>query len=169
MWQASKQAIKDNVLKFPPVSASAWYFCVIRFDIHYERPPGVYMVRILIIDDNLIIRHMLKMHIELDPDLKVVGEKEINVSAAAVVLKYKPDVVIVDFDMSGRAGKQAVEEIHQAAPEIPVIATSLNNSDINVIIAKEAGAIDFVVKQADSINLIRVIRVAVGHSGPAPD
>jgi len=127
------------------------------------------MVRILIIDDNLIIRHMLKMHIELDFDLKVVGEKEINVRAADLVLKYKPDVVIVDFDMLGPAGKQTVEELHQAAPEIPVIATSLNNSDINVIIAKEAGAFDFVVKQADSVDLVKAIRKAVAHSGPAPD
>jgi two-component system, NarL family, response regulator LiaR len=127
------------------------------------------MVRILIIDDNLTIRHMLKMHIELNPDLKVVAETEINVGAADLVLKYNPDVVIVDFDMMGSAGKQAVEELHQAAPELPVIATSLNNSEINVVIAKEAGAVDFVPKQADSVDLVKAIRKAAGHSGTGPD
>ena len=127
------------------------------------------MVRILIIDDNLIIRHMLKMHIELDPDLKVVGENEINGRAADLVSRYKPDVVLVDFDMLGSAGKEVVAELHQAAPEIPIIATSLNNSDINVIIAKEAGAIDFVAKQADSVDLIKAIRKAVENSKPGSD
>jgi DNA-binding NarL/FixJ family response regulator len=77
------------------------------------------------------------------------------------VERYGPDVVIVDFDMMGSAGKQAVEQLHQAAPEIPVIATSLNNQDINGFIAKEAGAIDFVAKQADSIDLVKAIRKAV--------
>ena len=46
------------------------------------------MVRILIIDDNLIIRHMLKMHIELASDLKVVGEDEIGVRSVDLVNKY---------------------------------------------------------------------------------
>jgi CheY-like chemotaxis protein len=54
-------------------------------------------------------------------------------------------------------------------PEIPVIATSLNNHEVNAMIAKEAGAIDFVAKQADSVDLIKAIRRAVGDSGSAPD
>ena len=127
------------------------------------------MVRILIIDDNLIIRHMLKMHIELDPDLKVVGENEINARPVDLTARYRPDVVIVDFDMLGQSARQAVEELHQAAPEIPVIATSLNNSDTTFIVAKEAGAIHFETKQADSVDLIKAIRGAVEHSGPASD
>jgi two-component system, NarL family, response regulator LiaR len=127
------------------------------------------MVRILIIDDNLIIRHMLKMHIELDPDLKVVGENEINARPADLAARYRPDVVIVDFDMLGQSARQAVEELHQAAPEIPVIATSLNISDTTILVAKEAGAIDFVAKQADSVELIKAIRRAVKHFGPAAD
>jgi DNA-binding NarL/FixJ family response regulator len=124
------------------------------------------MVRILIIDDNLIIRHMLKMHIELDPDLKVVGENEINARAVDLASRYKPDVIIVDFDMLGSTGREVVEELHQAAPEIPVIATSLNNSETNLIIAKEAGAVDFVAKQADSVDLIKAIRKAISTSRP---
>ena len=127
------------------------------------------MVRILIIDDNLIIRHMLKMHIELDSDLKVVGENEINVRPVDLAARYRPDVVIVDFDMLGQSARQTVEELHQAVPEIPVIATNLNNSDTTVLIAKEAGAIDFVAKQADSVDLIKAIRSAVEHFGPAPE
>lgn len=127
------------------------------------------MVRILIIDDNLIIRHMLKMHIELDPDLKVVGENEINGNPVDLAARYKPEVVIVDFDMMGTAARQAVEKLHQAAPQIPVIATSLNHSDTTVFIAKEAGAIDFVTKQADSVDLINAIRGAIKHQGHASD
>ena len=127
------------------------------------------MIEILIIDDNLIIRHMLKMHIELDPDIKVVGENEINARSADLASKYKPDVILVDFDMLGPAAGQALEDLHKAAPEIPVIATSLNNSDVNVIVAKEAGAVDFVAKQADTVDLINAIHKAVDFSGPASD
>ncbi len=125
------------------------------------------MIRILIIDDNLIIRHMLKMHIELAADLNVVGADEINRSSVDLALKYRPDVVIVDFDMFSPPGKQVVEGLHQAVPEIPVIATSLSNNEINAIVAKEAGAIDFVEKQADSVDLVNAIRKAVGDSGLA--
>lgn len=124
------------------------------------------MVRILIIDDNLIIRHMLKMQIELDSDLEVVGEDEIGNRARDLILKYKPDVVLVDFDMPGSAGRKTVEELHAAAPAIPVIGTSLNNGEINLIISKDAGAIDFVVKQADSVALIKAIRQASSYSRP---
>jgi len=124
------------------------------------------MVRILIIDDNLIIRHMLKMHIELASDLKVVGEDEIGVRSVDLVNKYKPDIVLVDFDMLGATGKKTVEELHQAVPEIPVIATSLNDREANVIIAKQAGAVDFVAKQADSVALIEAIRRAIAASTP---
>jgi DNA-binding NarL/FixJ family response regulator len=131
----------------------------------YEYYTGDRMVRILIIDDNLLIRHVLKMHIELDPDLEVVGEDEIGNRAEDLVLKYKPDVVLVDFDMSGSAGRKTVEELHQAAPELPVIGTSLNNGETNLIISKEAGAIDFVVKQADSVALIKAIRQAISSPG----
>ena len=124
------------------------------------------MVRILIIDDNLIIRHMLKMHIELASDPKVVGEDEIGVRSVDLVNKYKPDIVLVDFDMLGATGKKTVEELHQAVPEIPVIATSLNDREANVIIAKQAGAVDFVAKQADSVALIEAIRRAIAASTP---
>jgi two-component system, NarL family, response regulator DegU len=124
------------------------------------------MVRILIIDDNLIIRHMLKMHIELASDLEVVGEDEIGGRAADLVIKYKPDVVVVDFDMLGTNARKVVEELHQAAPDVPVIATSLNNGQTNLIISKEAGAFDFVVKQADSVALIKAIRQSIASSRP---
>jgi len=124
------------------------------------------MVRILIIDDNLLIRHMLKMHIELASDLKVVGGDEFGSRSVDLVARYRPDVVLVDFDMLGSTGKKIVEELHQAVPEIPVIATSLNDSDTNVIIANEAGAIDFVTKQADSVALIQAIRRAITVSRP---
>jgi DNA-binding NarL/FixJ family response regulator len=125
------------------------------------------MIRILIIDDNLIIRHMLKMHIELASDLKVVGADEINRPSIDLALKYRPDVVIVDFDRFSPPGKQVVEGLHQAVPEIPVIATSLSNNEINAADAKAAGAIDFVAKQADSVDLVNAIRKAVGDSGLA--
>ena len=124
------------------------------------------IVRIMIIDDNLLIRHMLKMHIELASDLKVVGGDEIGARSVDLVDRYRPDVVLVDFDILGSTGKKIVEELHQAVPEIPVIATSLNDSDTNVIIANEAGAIDFVTKQADSVALIQAIRRAIAVSRP---
>jgi two-component system, NarL family, invasion response regulator UvrY len=119
------------------------------------------MIKILIIDDNLIIRHMLKMHIELDPTIKVVGENEINARAIDLVSKYAPDIVIVDFDMLGSAAKEVVEQLHQSTPETPILATSLNNRDSNLAIAKEAGAVDFVAKQADIADLIKAIHKAV--------
>ncbi len=87
------------------------------------------MVRILIIDDNLLIRHMLKMHIELDSDLEVVGEEEIGNRPADLALRYKPDVILVDFDMAGSTGRKTVEELHAAAPAFPVIGTSLNDTE----------------------------------------
>ena len=68
--------------------------------------------------------------------------------------------------MLGATGKKTVEELHQAVPEIPVIATSLNDREANVIIAKQAGAVDFVAKQADSVALIEAIRRAIAASTP---
>ncbi len=124
------------------------------------------MVRILIIDDNLIIRHMLKMHIELAKDLKVVGENEIGGHPVDLVEKYSPDVVVVDFDMLGSTARATVEELHLVVPNIPVIATGLHNDQAEIAASKNAGAVDFVVKQADSVALIKAIRRAFGRTRP---
>ncbi len=124
------------------------------------------MVRILIIDDNLIIRHMLKMQIELAQDLIVVGEDEIGGRPLDLVQKHKPDVVMVDFDMLGSNAKEAVEELHRAVPNTPVIATGLHNDQVNIVTSKQAGAVDFVVKQADSVDLIKAIRQSISVTPP---
>ena len=124
------------------------------------------MARILLIDDNLLVRHMLKIHIELSPDLEVVGVNETGGKAVDLVFKYKPDITVVDLDMPGSTGRKIVEELHQAVPDIPIIATSLNDSQINVTISREAGAVDFVVKQANSVDLIKAIRQAISLSLP---
>jgi two-component system response regulator DegU len=125
------------------------------------------MVRILIIDSNLIIRHVLKMQIELSPDLLVVGEDESGREAADIVLQYKPDVVIIDLDIPGSNGMDTVYTLHLAFPDLPIITTSLNGNESCIARSKEVGAETFVDKQSDSKNLLKAIRKATSFAQPS--
>ena len=100
------------------------------------------------------------MQIELETDLKVIGEADSGLAGIGLAPQLDPDVVLVDLDLPEMDGLSTARELHSITPQIPVILLSLTDNEATRAQAREAGAIDFVTKQANPAALLDAIRNA---------
>ncbi|ANH90932.1 MULTISPECIES: response regulator transcription factor [unclassified Streptomyces] len=127
-------------------------------------PPGSPPLRIVVADDERMVRTALRAILGAEPDLAVVGEAATGAEAVSVVLAERPDVVLMDVRMPELDGIRATERILAALPEPPriVVVTTFEN-DSHVYAALRAGASGFLLKRADADTLVRAVRL-VAHS-----
>lgn len=102
----------------------------------------------------------MKMQIELEKDLIVIGEADNGPAGIDLAPGLNPDVVLVDFDMPEMDGIAITRELHAIAPMIPLILLSLTDDTVTRDRAREAGAAAFVTKQANPALLLNAIREA---------
>jgi DNA-binding NarL/FixJ family response regulator len=127
------------------------------------------MIKVLLADDQAIIRSGLRMILESEPDLLVIGEAENGDEAIRLSKRDQPDVVLMDVRMPGVDGLEATRQIHQTLPEVKVIVLTTFDLDEYIYAALRGGASGFLLKDADSETLIRAIRiVAAGDALIAP-
>ncbi len=127
------------------------------------------MITVLIADDQAMIRSGLRMILESEPDLLVIGEAENGEEAIRLSKRERPDVVLMDVRMPGVDGLEATRQIHQTLPEVKVIVLTTFDLDEYIYAALRGGASGFLLKDADSETLIRAIRiVAAGDALIAP-
>ncbi|WP_067169813.1 response regulator transcription factor [Microtetraspora niveoalba] len=122
-------------------------------------------LRVVIVDDEVLIRTGLRVIIEAEPDLAVVGEASDGAEAVSAVRATRPDVVLMDVRMPALDGIQATRRIlaGQAPPKVLVVTTFEN--DDYVYEALRAGASGFLLKRARPEELVHAIRlVASGDS-----
>jgi two-component system, NarL family, response regulator LiaR len=117
-------------------------------------------VRILIADDHSVVRQGLRMFLQLDPELEVVGEAENGRDALAMAHKLQPDVVLMDMLMPVMDGLTATERMRQEVPDTEVIALTSVLDDGTVVGAVKAGAIGYLLKDTEADELCRAIKAA---------
>ena len=129
-------------------------------------------VRLLLVDDDDLVRMGLKMILESDPDLEVLGEAENGLQAVRMVDRMKPDVILMDIQMPEMDGIEATRLISEAAPsdEGPkVLILTTFEQDEYVFQALRAGASGFLLKRTPADDLIAGIKVvATGDSLLSP-
>ncbi|WP_433165054.1 response regulator [Kribbella sp. CA-247076] len=127
------------------------------------------MTRLLIVDDEALVRAGLKMILESDDDLEVVAEAEDGADAAAMVVKHRPDVVLMDIRMPRLDGLAATREV-QALPEPPkVVVLTTFDLDDYVFRALQAGASGFLLKDTPPRELVQAVKVvAAGDAMLSP-
>ncbi|MEU2391553.1 response regulator transcription factor [Streptomyces sp. NPDC007369] len=127
-----------------------------------SRPP----LRIVLADDERMVRTALRVIVDAEPDMEVVGEAASGAEAVSVVRELVPDVVLMDVRMPGTDGIRATEQIIATLPEPPriMVVTTFEN-DAYVYDALRAGAAGFLLKRADPDELLGAVRlVARGDS-----
>ncbi|MEU9029208.1 response regulator transcription factor [Streptomyces sp. NPDC048383] len=123
-------------------------------------------LRIVLADDERMVRTALRVILEAEPDLEVVGEAASGAEAVAQVRSLAPDVVLMDVRMPEIDGIRATEQILRTMERPPriVVVTTFEN-DAYVYDALRAGAAGFLLKRADPDELIGAVRlVARGDS-----
>jgi len=118
------------------------------------------MVKILLVAHHPVVRQVIKMQLELETDLKVIGEADNGPAGICLAPQLDPDVVLVDLDLPEMDGIATAHKLHAIAPQIPVILLSLTDNGATRTQAREAGAVDFVAKQANPTTLFAAIRQA---------
>ncbi|MDP8962511.1 MAG: response regulator transcription factor [Cyanobacteriota bacterium] len=116
------------------------------------------MIRVLLVDDQNLIRQGLKALLELEPDLQVVGEGENGQSAIALVETLQPDVVLMDIRMPVMDGVAATREICQQFPATKVLVLTTFDDDQYVAEALRYGAMGYLLKDTPSEELAAAIR-----------
>lgn len=117
-------------------------------------------IRILIVDDHTVVRQGLHMFLGLEEDLEIVGEARDGAQAVELARKLTPDVVLMDLLMPVMDGIQATKLIRQELPDTEVIAVTSVLEDEMVVGAIRAGAIGYLLKDAEAAELIKAIRAA---------
>ncbi|MFI2762476.1 response regulator [Streptomyces echinatus] len=117
-------------------------------------------IRIVLADDERMVRTALRAILAAEPGLEVVGEAATGAEAVSVVRELRPDVVLMDVRMPGTDGIRATERIvgtMEDPPRIVVVTTFENDS--YVYDALRAGAAGFLLKRSDADTLVQAVRL----------
>src|SRR5512143_2279896 len=117
-------------------------------------------IGVLLVDDHALVRLGLMTLINDRPDMEVVGEASTTFEALRQVEKYQPDVVLMDIRMPGGGGIEATRQVTSSFPKTRVVILTSFADDELVMRAIQAGAVGYVLKEADNEELLRAIAAA---------
>lgn len=115
------------------------------------------MIRVLICDDQDVVREGLSAILGTAPGIQVVGVAEDGARAVELAAAHKPDLILMDLNMPGVNGIQAIRTIHQKFHEIRILALTTYDADEWVFDAIRAGAAGYLLKDTPRANLIKAI------------
>ena len=118
------------------------------------------MIRVLIVDDHLVVREGLQLILGLEADVTVVGEAGDGATAVRLAGELRPDVVLMDLRMPGMDGLEAIGHIRADWPQIAIIILTTYNEDALLRQGLQAGAHSFLLKDTDRETLFRTFRAA---------
>jgi DNA-binding NarL/FixJ family response regulator len=126
-------------------------------------------VRVLIVDDDPLVRTGLTYMLSASPDLEIVGEADDGSQVLGAVAEHRPDVVLMDIRMRVMDGLEATELLQQVADPPRVVILTTFDADEYLLGALSAGAHGFLMKDTPAPDLVRAIKsVAAGDAMLSP-
>src|SRR5271170_8431341 len=119
---------------------------------------GVAGIRIVIADDQALVRRGAALLLSMEPDMEVVGEACNGVEAVELAQLLQPDVILMDLHMPIKSGVLATREITRAHPQTQVLVLTTLDDDETVFEAVRAGAHAYLLKDASEGKLLETIR-----------
>lgn len=124
------------------------------------------MIRILLVDDQHLVRMGLRMLCESDPGMEVVGEGDDGRDALRLADELRPDVILMDLRMPGIDGIAATQRIMAARPASRIVVLTTFDDDDHLYPALAAGAFGFLVKDSPPGELLAAIRKTMEGEAP---
>ena len=121
-------------------------------------------IRVLIADDHAVLRAGLRMLLDAEPDIEVVGEARDGLEVLARVRALTPDVLLLDLAMPGMGGLEVLGRVREASPQTRVLILTMHEEEEYLREALRAGSAGYVLKRAAAEELLSAIR-AVYHGG----
>ncbi|WP_160723894.1 response regulator [Bacillus sp. USDA818B3_A] len=124
------------------------------------------MIKILLVDDHAVVRSGLKMLLNTNPEMEVVGEASEGNEGIKKALKLKPNVVVMDLSMPhGKDGLTATTELKKQMPEVNILILTMHDDEEYLFRAIEGGASGCILKSAPHSELMSAIEsVAKGDA-----
>jgi DNA-binding NarL/FixJ family response regulator len=119
------------------------------------------VIRVVLVDDQQLIRAGLRVLLDLEDDIEIVGEATDGEEGVAVVRATKPDVVVMDIRMPGVDGLEATRRIvgDPALDDVRILVLTTFDVDEYVFESLRVGASGFIAKDAEPVELLRAVRV----------
>lgn len=114
-------------------------------------------IRLLLVDDHQVVRTGLRMLLESQPEMKIVGEADNGVESLEMALNVSPDIVIMDITLPDISGIEATRRLKQINPKIAVIALTIHEDEQYFFEMLQAGASGYVPKRAAPDDLLNAI------------
>jgi DNA-binding NarL/FixJ family response regulator len=124
------------------------------------------VIRVVVVDDHTIVRNGLVQLLGSDPGLEVVGAAGDGEAAVALCLEQRPDVALMDLSMPGMGGVEATRSIAEQGNGVQVVVLTSFADRERVLDALNAGAIGYLLKDAEPEELIRAIHAAARGESP---
>ncbi len=117
-------------------------------------------INLLLVDDHQVVRTGLRMLLEGQPDMKIVGEADCGLQAIEKAKQLSPDVVVMDITLPDISGIEATKRLKEAMPDVAVVALTIHEDEQYFFEMLQSGASGYVPKRAAPEDLITSIRAA---------
>lgn len=117
-------------------------------------------IRLLLVDDHAVVRSGLKMLLENERDVQIIGEASSAAEAIESAMRLKPNVILMDIGLPDLSGIDATREIKKRTPDVAIVALTIHEDEEYFFKMLESGASGYVPKRAAPEELLTAIRAA---------
>jgi DNA-binding NarL/FixJ family response regulator len=129
---------------------------------------GTQQIRVLCVDDHRVVREGIARMLSDEADMTIVGSAGTGDEAVAQFRQHRPDVTIMDLQLPGMSGLEAITTIRGTEPKARIIVLTMHHGEEDIYRALQAGAATYVLKDALFEELVDIVRAVARGESPVP-